>query len=130
MIKYVCDYCGDLTGNSFTVTIIKWKFSLCYNLLLPRTNELDLSKGHICDNCMEKIADTFLPTEKRDCNDCINLNLTEVEQRMSKKLFKKPEPHKCLLYNQQVFHHANTQPHLSYLHPVDKCIGFKPRNPS
>lgn len=52
----------------------------------------------------------------KDCNRCINLNMTEYEQR------DKSTPHICLYYRKRVFHKANTPIHDSYLYPCSECV--------
>jgi hypothetical protein len=53
-----------------------------------------------------------------DCNDCINLNITEEEQR---ELKDNKKWHKCNEYNSQVLHLSNTKDHNPKLYPCMEC---------
>lgn len=52
-----------------------------------------------------------------DCNDCKYLNITEIEQRLSKNHI----PHICTKYNLRVFHYSNNI-NAYQLYPCQECL--------
>ena len=60
-----------------------------------------------------------------DCNNCIYLSITEVEQNHIRKVLKKTIDHTCTKYNKRVFHNHKGmlgRNHSSYLYPCTECI--------
>lgn len=55
-----------------------------------------------------------------DCNNCVNLNLTESEQE---KLRDNTKNHECTFYDKRIFHMSNSRKnHKAKLHPCSECI--------
>lgn len=50
-----------------------------------------------------------------DCNNCKNINITEIQQ------IDKAKDHICKIYNKRVLHNANTKIHDSYIFPCIEC---------
>ena len=55
-----------------------------------------------------------------DCNDCVYLNLTEEQQEYQGKGI-----HRCLYYDERVFHRTNSRIHNRLIYPYDKCYNDK-----
>lgn len=55
-----------------------------------------------------------------DCNNCAYLNLTEEQQEYQNKGI-----HRCLYYDERVFHRTNNQIHNRMIYPCDKCYKDK-----
>lgn len=55
-----------------------------------------------------------------DCNDCTYLNLTEEQQEYQGKGI-----HRCLYYDERVFHRTNNLIHNRMIYPCDKCYEDK-----
>ena len=53
-----------------------------------------------------------------DCNECAYLNMTEDEQEYE---YEGKYIHKCLFYDERVFHRTNNLIHNTRLYPCDKC---------
>jgi hypothetical protein len=53
-----------------------------------------------------------------DCNNCINLNMTEQEQL---KLKDNSKNHVCKEYNTRVLHLSSSKNHDPKLHPCTEC---------
>lgn len=57
-----------------------------------------------------------------DCNTCIHLIITEVEQNFIKQRGNTFAPHICSKYNKRVLHYPYEEP---MIHPCDECIKEK-----
>ncbi len=60
--------------------------------------------------------------DRRDCNNCRHLSITEEEQNRLKARGER-RLHICLKFRKAVFHRANTKEHDSYIYPCTECAG-------
>lgn len=65
------------------------------------------------------------PFKNVDCNDCENINITEVEQRTTEN----NKPHICLKYMKRCFHRSQEKDyHDIFIFPCDECWKDEYRN--
>ena len=56
-----------------------------------------------------------------DCNTCAMLNITEKEQDYEVAHGASPTPHRCIYYDERVYHRANSTIHSSWIFPCEEC---------
>lgn len=56
----------------------------------------------------------------RNCNECININITEEEQLNNKDKF-----HKCNVYGARLFHRSTFNGYNPNIYPCNKCVEDK-----
>lgn len=98
------------------------------NTLLFNTKYINIPSSYIftpdqyIDDMVEALTRNY--DKKRDCNNCVHIDITQSEQNILEKLDKQ-EIHRCKLYDKELFHLTNTV----FIYPCNECMytSFKDR---